>query len=79
MPLRDRLLALIRDPAYAPGNEFELSRRLELKKKDRANLAHEVRMLLKDSKLTRARNGRLAPPAGAAGVPPAPRAAESRP
>ncbi len=79
MPLRDRLLALIRDPAYAPGNEFELSRRLELKKKDRANLAHEVRMLLKDGKLTRARNGRLAPPAGAAGVPPAPRAAESRP
>jgi len=79
MPLRDRLLALIRDPAYAPGNEFELSRRLELKKKDRANLAHEVRQLLKDGKLTRARNGRLAPPAGAAGQSAPPREAESRP
>jgi hypothetical protein len=41
------LLALLRDPAYTPGNEFELSRRLELKKKERASLAHEVRAVLK--------------------------------
>jgi hypothetical protein len=67
MSLRDRLLALLRDPAYSPGNEFELSRRLALKNRDRAALVHEVRLLLKDGKLTRTRNGRLT-----AGAPAAP-------
>ncbi len=59
MSLRDRLLALLRDPAYAPGNEFDLSRRLDLNKKDRASLAHEVRLLLKGGAFTRLRNGRI--------------------
>ena len=61
MSLRDRLLALLRDPAYSPGNEFDLSRRLELKKKDRASLAHEIRTLLKSGDFVRAANGRIAP------------------
>jgi len=61
MSLRDRLLALLRDPAYSPGNEFELSRRLELKKKERASLAHEIRTLLKSGDFVRATNGRIAP------------------
>ena len=61
MSLRDRLLALLRDPTYSPANEFELSRRLELKKKDRASLAHEVRALLKSGDFVRAANGRIGP------------------
>ena len=60
MSLRDRLLALLRDPAYSPGNEFELSRRLQLKKKDRGNLAHEVRLILKSGHYARGGNGRIA-------------------
>ena len=67
MSLRDRLLALLRDPAYSAGNEFELSRRLELKKKDRASLAHEVRALLKSGEFVRAANGRIAPRPRSAG------------
>ncbi|MSU73097.1 MAG: RNB domain-containing ribonuclease [Opitutus sp.] len=60
MSLRDRLLALLRDPAYSPGNEFELSRRLNLAKKDRASLAQEVRLLLKSGSFARGGNGRIA-------------------
>ena len=77
MSLRDRLLALLRDPAYAPGNEFDLSRRLDLNKKDRASLAHEVRQLLKGGDFVRERNGRISPQGrsgGARGQP----AAETR-
>src|SRR5688500_16635482 len=59
MSLRDRLLALLRDPAYSPGNEFELSRRLDLKKRDRASLGHEVRLLLKSGDFVRGQNGRI--------------------
>ena len=36
MNLRDRLLALLREPAYSPANEHELARRLDLNKKQRA-------------------------------------------
>ncbi|MBL9188727.1 MAG: RNB domain-containing ribonuclease [Opitutaceae bacterium] len=60
MSLRDRLLAHLRAPAYLPVNEFELSRRLELKKKERGQLAHEVRLLLKSGEFSRAANGRIA-------------------
>ena len=60
MSLRDRLLALLRDPAYSPGNEFEISRRLHLQKRDRGSLAHEVRALLKSGEFVRSRNGRIA-------------------
>jgi ribonuclease R len=75
MSLRDRLLALLRDPAYTPGNEFELSRRLNLKKRDRAALAHEVRAALKSGEFARGGNGRIARPGASAPK----RAAESRP
>jgi ribonuclease R len=61
MSLRDRLLTLLRDPGYSPGNEFELSRRLNLKKKERGMLAHEIRLLLKSGEFVRAGNGRLTP------------------
>ena len=59
MSLRDRLLGLLRDPAYSPANEFEISRRLDLKKKDRGSLAHEVRTILQQGEFMRARNGRI--------------------
>lgn len=74
MSLRDRLLALLRDPAYSPANEFELSRRLDLKKRDRAALTHEVRQLLQQGEFIRERNGRIAPHSGRAEK----RTAESR-
>ena len=66
MPLRDRLHALLRDPAYSPANEFELARRLDLTKKDRASLAHEVRALLKSGHFLRDQKGRVSPSGGAA-------------
>src|SRR5688572_20225894 len=61
MSLRTRLLALLREPAYSPANEFEISRRLDLKKRDRNSLAHEVRLLLKTGEFVRSGNGRIAP------------------
>ena len=61
MSLRDRLLAHLRRPAYAPANEFELSRQLSLGKKERRSLAHEVRLLLKTGDFVRVGNGRIAP------------------
>jgi ribonuclease R len=61
MSLRDRLLALLRAPDYRPANEFELARRLQLKKKERGSLAHEVRRLLKSGEFARSGNGRIAP------------------
>ncbi len=61
MTLRDRLLAHVREAHYSPANEFELSRRLGLTKKQRAQLAHEVRLLLKDGVALRGRNGRISP------------------
>ena len=61
MNLRDRLLALLREPNYSPANEYELSRRLELGKKQRAMLAHEMRLVLKSGEFVRAQNGRIAP------------------
>ena len=59
MTLRERLISLLREPAYSPGNEFELARRLDLKKKQRAALAHEIRLVLKDGGFVRAANGRI--------------------
>jgi ribonuclease R len=60
MSLRDRLLALLRAPDYSPANEFELANRLGLSKKQRAMLAHEVRIVLKAGQFARAQNGRIA-------------------
>lgn len=61
MTLRERLLSHLHQPDYNPGNEFELARRLNLKKKERDNLAHEVRLVLKTGAFVRAGNGRIAP------------------
>ena len=60
MSLRDRLLALLRAPDYSPVNEWELANRLGLSKKQRAMLAHEVRLVVKAGEFARAQNGRIA-------------------
>ncbi|MCX6940016.1 MAG: RNB domain-containing ribonuclease [Verrucomicrobia bacterium] len=61
MNLRELLLAHLQDPHYKPANEFELSSRLGLNKKQRAMLAHEVRLALKSGNYLRAANGRISP------------------
>jgi ribonuclease R len=61
MTLRDRLLALLREANYSPANEFELSRRLGLTKKERHPFTHELRLALKSGEFVRASNGRIAP------------------
>jgi ribonuclease R len=60
MTLRERLLALLREPQYSPANELELARRLGLKKKQRSALAHEIRLLLKGGDYVRIGGQRLA-------------------
>jgi ribonuclease R len=69
MSLRDRLLALLREPGYAPANEFELSLRLDLKKKDRPALVQEVSRLTKGGLVARDRRGRLSARDSAAARP----------
>jgi ribonuclease R len=59
MSFRDRLLAILRAPGFSPANEFELARQLGLKKKERGQLAHEVRLLLKSGEFLRGGNGRI--------------------
>jgi len=59
MNLRERLLSHLRDTAYRPANETELSRRLGVAKKERAALAHEVRRLLVAGELVRVQGDRL--------------------
>ena len=59
MNLRERLIELLRDPDYIPGNEFELARRLGLQKKQRPALAFEVRRLLAAGELVRVQGDRL--------------------
>ena len=76
MNLRELLLAHLRDPHYQPANEFELSSRLGLNKKQRAMLAHEVRLALKSGNYLRAANGRISPRGANAAQP---RAPEKRP
>src|ERR1019366_35240 len=71
MTLRDRLLGLLREANYSPANEFDLSRRLGLNKKQRSMLAHEVRLLLKSGDFARAQNGRIAPRNAVGGNQPA--------
>lgn len=59
MSLRERLLALFRDPDYTPANEFELARRLGLPKKQRSSLAFEIRRLLAGGEIARVQGDRL--------------------
>ena len=61
MNLRDQLLAHLRAPDYSPGNEYDIARKLGLSKKQRAMLAHEVRLVLKSGDFIRAQSGRIAP------------------
>ncbi len=75
MSLRDRLLAHLRSPDYSPANEYEIARRLDLPKKQRAMLAHEMRLVLKSGDFTRAQNGRIA----RRGSPDATKRVEQRP
>jgi ribonuclease R len=71
MTLRERLLALLREANYSPANEFELSRRLGVNKKQRAQLAHEVRLVLKSGDFVRAANGHIGPKGATSAKPPA--------
>jgi ribonuclease R len=59
MNFRDRILTLLRAPDYHPASELELARRLELNKKQRAMLAHEVRRLLAGGLAKRGKSGHL--------------------
>ncbi len=79
MSLRDRLLALLRQPNYSPANEFELARRLSLGKKERRSLAHELRLVLKAGEFARGTHGRIVRrDSSAAETAPARRSAEVR-
>lgn len=59
MTLRERLLALLREPAYSPATEPELLRQLGLHKKRRASLAHELRLLVSQGHATRSGDDRI--------------------
>lgn len=59
MTLRERLLALLREPNYSPANESELLRQLDLNKKRRASLAHELRLLASQGHVVRSPDGRV--------------------
>jgi len=61
MSLRDRLLAHLRAPDYSPAKESDLARHLSLRPKQKASLAHELRLLLKAGEFVRTGNGRIAP------------------
>ncbi|MEO7598074.1 MAG: 3'-5' exonuclease, partial [Opitutus sp.] len=59
MTLRERLLALFREPNYSPANESELLRQLGLNKKRRASVAHEIRLLLSQGEVIRSPDNRI--------------------
>lgn len=59
MTLRERLLALLREPDYTPANAFELARRLGVPKKQRQALAFEVRRLVGGGELVQVQGDRL--------------------
>ncbi|MEO6568540.1 MAG: RNB domain-containing ribonuclease, partial [Opitutaceae bacterium] len=59
MTLRERLLALLREPNYSPATESELLRQLGLNKKRRASVAHEIRLLLSQGEAIRSPDNRI--------------------
>jgi ribonuclease R len=67
MTLRERLIALLREPGYNAVTEPELLRQLGLHKKRRASVAHEVRLLVSSGDAVRTPDERI----HAAGKPPA--------
>ncbi|ACB75944.1 ribonuclease R family protein [Opitutus terrae] len=64
MTLRERLLALLSEPTYSPATEPELRRRLGLHKKRRAELAHELHVLLSQGRAKRLGQERFGPADG---------------
>ena len=52
----------MRQPDYAPVNELGLARRLDLNKKERHSLKHEVRLMLSKGELAQVKGDRLALP-----------------
>jgi ribonuclease R len=64
MTLRERLLAILREPTYSPAHESELLRQLGLNKKRKASLAHELRLLASEGKAVRMPDGRVRVPRG---------------
>jgi ribonuclease R len=62
MTLRERLLAILRAPHYSPANETELLKQLDLNKKRRASLAHEIRLLASEGHAVRLPDGRIRVP-----------------
>jgi len=62
MKLRERLLDLLRAPAYVPLPEAEIARTLGLGRKERDSLAFEVRRLLGAGEIVRIKEDRLCLP-----------------
>jgi ribonuclease R len=60
MKLRDRILAHLRSPGYAPADLAGLARALGLNKKDHRSLAHEVRLGLSQGALVYVKGDRIA-------------------
>ncbi|MDR0353943.1 MAG: RNB domain-containing ribonuclease [Opitutaceae bacterium] len=60
MKLRDRILAHLRSPGYAPADLAGLARALGLNKKDRRSLAHEIRLGLSQGALVYVKGDRIA-------------------
>ncbi len=59
MNLSERLLALLAEPNYRPATEAELLRQLQLNKKQRGPLSHEVRRLLGAGQIVRIHGDRF--------------------
>ncbi len=66
MKFREPLLELLRQSDYRPATILDLSRALGLNKKQRPQLAHEVRTLLSKGELALVKGDRIALPAGSA-------------
>jgi ribonuclease R len=60
MKFREPLLELLRQPGYRPATVLDLSRALGLNKKQRPQLAHEIRTLLSKGDLTLVKGDRIA-------------------
>ncbi len=79
MKFRDRLLAHLRQPNYRPANATALARALGLNKKERAQFAHELRLLLSRGELAPVHGDRVALAGGAATGPATARHAKPTP
>ena len=64
MKFRERILELLRQPGYRPGTVLDLSRALGLNKKQRPQLAHEIKGMLSKGDLTLIKGDRIGLPGG---------------